>query len=628
MAFDENQRDYHFASGIADCFQCVICLSVLEEPMQCVQNEHSFCKRCITRHLRQCQNCPTCKEPLTLQTLRPSRLVVNLLSQLKIPCKYAERGCPEIIKQEMLQTHVRNCGFSPVQCSNAGCELIINRKDQHQHEVNDCNLRKGKCEVCGRNVPREKRKLHCYVRKEELDSMKMKWEYEMACLNGKLQSAVQDFTTQMKDMADRMKVMKLQVDDINRALGELKENTKLDRCHLKNNLGNVNDKVDELFSRVNGVKCYMTAMESKTDDMKVQISDVNADVGHMRKTADTLYRDIQDTKNQFEQVQTTIKHRDQEMQSKICSLRRSVISFGQNINLKKDIIIAGGQNNKQELKSVEIFTWADRTWFSLNHMSLSRSAASSFVHERQMIISGGVGENGSCSNAMECIKLSQRHSSALWSIFPARLPQQYRRHKCLVYDNCVLVIGGRDSLKTCDEIYRVSLNPPYVSQVLCRMPEPRQSHGAELFDDNIIIVGGTSLSRTTLDSVLEYSIKTNKFKPLAPLPIALSLMATVAWKHYVIIIGGKDKNNQEKNEVIMYNITNEKSTMLPSMKHKRSGCTAVISGDAIVVMGGRNKEEGCLDAVELFRFDDYSWQELPPMTEKRWYGTAVVREEE
>ena len=119
--------------------------------MQFVQNEHSFCKRCITRHLRQSQNYPTCNELLTSQTLRPSRLVVNLLSQLKIPCKYAERGCPELIKQEMLQTHVRNCGFSPVQCSNAGCELIIDRKDRHQHEITQMSRSKKKKKMLSLN---------------------------------------------------------------------------------------------------------------------------------------------------------------------------------------------------------------------------------------------------------------------------------------------------------------------------------------------------------------------------------------------------------------------------------------------------------------------------------------------
>ena len=36
-----------------DDFKCNICLEVLKEPVQCVKNEHYFCKKCITEHLKR-----------------------------------------------------------------------------------------------------------------------------------------------------------------------------------------------------------------------------------------------------------------------------------------------------------------------------------------------------------------------------------------------------------------------------------------------------------------------------------------------------------------------------------------------------------------------------------------------
>ena len=81
---------------------------------------------------------PPVWEPLTIQTLRPSRIITAVLSQLEIKCDNVERGCPDIVKLENLEAHVVNCAFSPVKCSNEGCALIINRKDQADHESNEC----------------------------------------------------------------------------------------------------------------------------------------------------------------------------------------------------------------------------------------------------------------------------------------------------------------------------------------------------------------------------------------------------------------------------------------------------------------------------------------------------------
>ena len=44
-----------------------------------------------------------------------------------------------MVKLEMLEGHVATCEFSVVQCSNDGCEVIIDRRDQLNHEMNDCN---------------------------------------------------------------------------------------------------------------------------------------------------------------------------------------------------------------------------------------------------------------------------------------------------------------------------------------------------------------------------------------------------------------------------------------------------------------------------------------------------------
>jgi E3 ubiquitin-protein ligase NRDP1 len=75
----------------------------------CRNNEHIFCRDCITEHLTvNSHTCPECNEDLTVETLRKARLVRNILSELKIKCDYSNRGCQEYIRLEELDSHVEN----------------------------------------------------------------------------------------------------------------------------------------------------------------------------------------------------------------------------------------------------------------------------------------------------------------------------------------------------------------------------------------------------------------------------------------------------------------------------------------------------------------------------------------
>ena len=170
-AYEEGYDDERFATPVPENLHCGICLNVLRNPMQCVRNEHFFCNQCITRFLRQAQRCPNCNEHLTLQTLRPSRVIRDFVQELVIKCDNFARGCGDSVKLENLEAHVARCGFSQVQCSNEGCELIVNRKDQAEHEMNECNFRLARCQVCGENVNYSKRKLHCYVSRREMKEL-------------------------------------------------------------------------------------------------------------------------------------------------------------------------------------------------------------------------------------------------------------------------------------------------------------------------------------------------------------------------------------------------------------------------------------------------------------------------
>ena len=163
----ENSNE--LGSSFMDNFFCKICLKILNDPVQCQNNEHYFCRKCITKHLENSETCPLCMDQLTLEMLRPpSRIILEIVSQLKKPrCRHVSRGCTEKIKVEDVLLHEQTCGYAPVVCSNEGCKETVNRRDQENHETKECKFRKITCESCDEELVYVDYERHqCTLRKE------------------------------------------------------------------------------------------------------------------------------------------------------------------------------------------------------------------------------------------------------------------------------------------------------------------------------------------------------------------------------------------------------------------------------------------------------------------------------
>ena len=160
--YDTGYDDERFEQIVSQTLHCIICTNVIKDPVMCPQNEHLFCRACITTHLMYSQTCPTCMQPLTVQTLRQaSRGIRNLLAELKIRCEFFDRGCGKIIDLGDLERHVADCGFAPAVCSNEGCQLEVNKQDLLHHETTVCELRRVQCHSCNEIRRRSKRLCYC-----------------------------------------------------------------------------------------------------------------------------------------------------------------------------------------------------------------------------------------------------------------------------------------------------------------------------------------------------------------------------------------------------------------------------------------------------------------------------------
>ena len=195
-----------------------------------------------------------------------------------------------------------------------------------------------------------------------------------------------------------------------------------------------------------------------------------------------------------------------------------------------------------------------------NHsMKECRGGASSFVYKDQLTVAGGWSDNG-VIDTMEKININPVMNSTQWSYSPAKLPTKLSEHSSVVYNERLITIGGHVNgwvLAASDSINEVSLVQPCTRKLLSTLPGPRCFHCAQLFNDKSFVFGGRKSPWCYKDctaSVLIYDINKNECKEMAPLPFAVSEMATVRWGDNVIVIGGVDKDGKALNTVVIYNV--------------------------------------------------------------------------
>ena len=552
QGYDEER----FVTTINRNFLCLICFNVLKDPVLCPKNHHCFCRGCITKHLEKSQRCPTCADELTEETLtEPPRMVKDYLNESKIRCVYHDRGCEEIVQLQHLDQHEDSCGYTPAVCTNHGCGAILNKRDLTIHESELCEYRKLKCHSCG-----------------EMTKTLADVEKRMARIETNLTNVEKNMETKFTNLEK----------NIDTKLGNLEKNTAKNTANVEVKMAEMKTDMVTKYETVNNeVKGLKTALVEAFDQMNVVLV----------KMEDKLEENARKVRN---------------------------ASSGE----RRNIIVAGGFGNN----SVEMFNWRERTWSPLQSMPKTPWGATSFVYNNQVVIAGGYCVGPGYVDDMIKMNVDPHPDlSTHWSECPVKLCAKMGCHSNVLYNDKLMVTGGYDGNDTSNKIHEVQLVPPYTVKTLSRMPEPRRNHCTEIFDDSLLILGGrtTGCRRNNLSSVVLYDIKNNVCKQLAPLPYEVSRMATVRWGDNVVVIGGVDKRGNTLNTVIMYNVKTEQSHRLPPMRCKRWQCTAVVVGNNIVVLGGMG-EQGELKSVESFNFESYTWQELPEMFQARHWHTAVV----
>ena len=625
LGYEENR----FEIVVSQRFHCPICFLVLKDPVMC-KNEHYYCSFCIKKHLENSSFCPTCLEHLTVATLRPaSRIVKDYISELNIHCDFNSRGCPEMVEVGNLKRHVASCGFSPVQCSNDGCNVLLNARDKLHHEAEVCDFRKLKCHDCGqlKNEVKEMKdemlkgqdriKNEMKGLKDEMLGMKSEMKVMKEGVKGEIKVEMKE----MKEMIDQGLVCQDQMQS--KVVNEIKEDVKNE---MKNELRVM--KV-EIKNEMKGmIENEMKGMiENEMKGMKEEVKgEIKGEVNKMKEEMRNEMKEI--VTNAVLDAMAGIQDLEVERKNSTQSSQATRSS-----DARENIFLVGGEHKKGGRdvwnKSTECFNWADQTWTSLDSAVFEgRSHSCSFLYQGQMVVAGGTDDGGNRTNTLKCLNVAD--PAATWKDFAVNLPVKCSSHKVVNHNDRLFMSGGW--VQTTDggvstrsnAVHEVQLVPPYSSKMLARLPQPRSYHGMEMFDQKLSFLGGRIDKKITA-SVVQYDLIRNECKEMPPLPYAMQFMATVLWRNNVLVIGGQHADTSHLNKVVMYDVITGRSQMLPSMKQQRYGCIAVLTGNVVVVMGGRNERGEYLKSVECFDLERHVWQDLPDMLEPRAYATAVVK---
>ena len=551
---DTGYEDELFQYPVGPSLHCCICTNVIKDPVMC-HNEHIFCRACITTHLMNSHTCPTCMQPLTVETLRQApRGIRNLLSELQIRCKFFDRGCGKFVQLGDLERHVADCGFAPAVCSIEGCQLEVNKQDLLHHETAVCELRRVKCHSCN-DIRRE------------MDTVKV----NLAAMNVKLDRNEKDFNkidenfkgneqnvkAIERNLVAKVELIQAQLNKQEETNGQL----KADNIEMKKSLNEIIKQLERMTQQI--------SPEVQTEEMKKGI----AEGGGMDREPKVVVAGGKGLKagNSVETFSLTTKTWTPLQPMKNPRSEPSSVVYN------NQIVVTGGSSKSMEkitLNAVQV----DRSiqWENiLAELPGPLAGHRSVVYNGRLIVIGGFdSDKAAYSDRITEISLVPPYTSKLL----ATMPQRRYHHGVAIFGDKILIVGGRtnprkNAVLRSVLMYDITKN---TFQELAPLPYPvYQMATVKWGDDNVMIMGGLDSSLQALNKVLMYNIKTQKSHELPDMKYKRQGCVAAVVRDTVIVVGGHD-GKYYLNVVEGFRFDRNSWEEFPPMHEARCWATAVV----------------------------------------------------
>ena len=549
---DTGYEDELFQYPVGPSLHCCICTNVIKDPVMC-HNEHIFCRACITTHLMYSHTCPTCMQPLTVETLRQApRGIRNLLSELQIRCEYFDRGCVKFVQLGDLERHVADCGFAPAVCSNEGCQLEVNKQDLLHHETAVCELRRVKCHSCN-DIRRD------------MDTVKV----NLAAMNVKLDRNEKDFNKMDENFkgneqnvkaVERNLVAKVQL--VQAQLNKQEESNRqlrADNIEMKKSLNEITKQLERMTQQ--------TSPEVQAEKMKKGIAEGGGMdrepkvvvAGGKGLTAGNSVEMFSLTTKTWTPLQPMKNRRDE---------ASSVVYNNQ-------IVVTGGSSKSMEklsLNAVQVDQFIQ--WEIIPAVLPGRlSGHRSVVYNGRLIVIGGLDcYKDAFSDSITEISLVPPYTSKLLATMPER-----RYHPGVaIFGDKIFIVGGWNKSAALRSVimYDITMNK---FQKLAPLPYPVHQMGTVKWeDDNVMIMGGADNKNQPSNKVLMYNIKTQKSHELPNMKYKRTACVAAVVRDTVIVMGGRDERVKYLKSVEGFRFDRHSWEELPPMHEERCHGAAVV----------------------------------------------------
>ena len=545
--YDTGYEDELFQYPVGPSFHCCICTNVIKDPVMC-HNEHIFCRACITRHLMNSHTCPTCMQPLTVETLRQApRGVRNLLSELQIRCEFFSRGCGKFVQLGDLERHVAECGLAPAVCSNEGCQLEVNKQDLLHHETAVCELRRVKCHSCN-DIRRE------------INTMKD----NLGAMNVKLDRNEKDLKRIEETLKNSIKVEENVVAKIELVQQQLSKQEE-SNVGMKKSLNEIMKQLERMTQQ--------TSDEVQAEQMKKEIAEGACDMEKEPKVVIAGGSSGSTTLSSVEMFSLTNGTWTRLKKMKERRLGASSVVYNDNI------FVSGGYCGKR-LKSIEKLSLnavqADQTipWENVPVELRGKLVGHcSVVYNGRLIVIGGFDDDKSAySDCISEISLVSPSTSKLL----ATMAQKRCYHGVAIFDDKILIVGGREGNESSSSLRSVIMYDINKNECQELAPLPYSVYEMATVkwgEDNVMIMGGKDSNNQPLNKVLMYNIKTQKSHELPDMRYKRRGCVAAVVRDTVIVMGGQGNIG---NTVEGFRFDRNSWEELPPMHEARCYPTAVV----------------------------------------------------
>ena len=546
-AYDTGYEDERFQHPVGHTLHCGVCMNVLKDPVMCRRNEHLYCRACITPHLMNSQTCPTCMEPLTVETLSQApRGIRSLLAELRIRCEFYDRGCGEFIELGNLKSHLRDCGFSPAVCSNEGCRLEVNQRDLLHHETVVCELRRVQCHSCN-DI------------KQQMEAMKV----SLAAMDEKLERNKKELVERIEE--NRKTVKENVIAKAEEQLNKQEEsNRKLegDNAEMKQSLNEITKQLGKIIQAEQMRKGIAEANEI-VRERKVVVTAGGTGNGRLKSVEmfsleEKAWKPLQEMK-EYRSGSSMVVHDSQKL------------------------LVSGGYISIGGIKSIETLSLnAARinqliTWeYTAGELPIPLWGHRSVVYNGRLLVIGGRdGDKREVTDSITEVSLFPPYTSKLL----ATMPQPRWLHGVAIFDDKILIVAGTQGPSCSTNLEAVLLYNITENEYQELAPLPCAVCEAAVIKwggDNVMIMGGADKSGKSLNKVLMYNMKTQKSHELPDMKYKRRGCVAAVVKDTVIVMGGKDEKGNILKSVESFRFDSYSWQELPDMHEGRYFATAVV----------------------------------------------------